>query len=175
MGSDAGRREPPRDGQVQVAGGDVHGLRRSGSVGPLDLEPDHPSAVPPSTAPDLDDLMLSPIRPVSVRLQIETTYPDHERINPRCYRYPVLRFPFMSAGAGWLDEISRERFDWARVGPHRIESELRPGLPCRIVGGRGRRSSCPVRVYRCERDTPLLADRLVGSGFAPAAVQIGGP
>ena len=65
----------------------------------------------------------------------KTTYPDHERIDSRCYRYPVLRFPFMGAGAGWLDEISRERFDWARVGPHRIESELRPGLPCRIVAG----------------------------------------
>ena len=41
----------------------------------------------------------------------------------------------MSAGADWLDEISERRCEWVRTGPHRIESELRPGLPCWIVAG----------------------------------------
>lgn len=41
----------------------------------------------------------------------------------------------MSGGADWLDEISEGRLDWVRVGPHRIESELRPGLPCWIMAG----------------------------------------
>lgn len=39
----------------------------------------------------------------------------------------------MSVGADWLDEITGDRSDWVRVGPGRIETELRPGLPCRIV------------------------------------------
>ena len=39
----------------------------------------------------------------------------------------------MSAGADWLDEIAGGRHNWTRVGPDRIETELNPGLPCRIV------------------------------------------
>lgn len=41
----------------------------------------------------------------------------------------------MSGDSGWLDEVVEGRLEWVRTGRDRIESELRPGLPCRIVAG----------------------------------------
>lgn len=41
----------------------------------------------------------------------------------------------MSPGADWLDEIAGQRFDWTRISPGSMETELRPGLPCRIIAG----------------------------------------
>jgi len=39
----------------------------------------------------------------------------------------------MEGASVWLDEIAGSGYEWIRVGSDRIETELRPGLPCRIT------------------------------------------
>lgn len=41
----------------------------------------------------------------------------------------------MDDGLAWLDELSRKTYEWVRIGPYRIETELRPGLPCKVMAG----------------------------------------
>lgn len=41
----------------------------------------------------------------------------------------------MDDRAAWLEELSSQVYKWVRIGPHRIETELRPGLPCRVMSG----------------------------------------
>lgn len=41
----------------------------------------------------------------------------------------------MSTGSEWLDEIAGQRHDWTRISPDLVETELRPGVPCRIAAG----------------------------------------
>ena len=41
----------------------------------------------------------------------------------------------MNEGTDWLDEVGGQRYQWTRLGEAWLETEVRPGLPCRITLG----------------------------------------
>lgn len=41
----------------------------------------------------------------------------------------------MNEGTDWLDEVRGQRYQWTSQGEAWLETELRPGLPCRIILG----------------------------------------
>ena len=47
--------------------------------------------------------------------------------------FGMLRSMGMEGAAAWLEEIAGSGYDWVGGGEDRIETELRPGLPCRIT------------------------------------------
>ena len=43
--------------------------------------------------------------------------------------------PAATEGADWLDEAAAGKYHWTRIGPAGLETEVLPGLPCRVKLG----------------------------------------
>lgn len=41
-------------------------------------------------------------------------------------------------GTDWLEEAAAGKYHWTRIGPAGLETEVLPGLPCRVKLGRRR-------------------------------------